>query len=114
MVTRRDRLARSSRDLLNTLAATTGKGAGFRSLYNTWADTATAHGRLMLTVLGGLAEFERELIRAPHRRGPCPRRGERRHAWPQAVAHVSSATRGGSGAATMARKRLRKLGNPTM
>src|SRR5215813_10810807 len=31
---------------------------------NTWADTTTAHGRLMLTVLGGLAEFERELIRA--------------------------------------------------
>jgi DNA invertase Pin-like site-specific DNA recombinase len=42
----------------------TGKGAGFRSLNDTWADTTTAHGRLMLTVLGGLAEFERELIRA--------------------------------------------------
>ena len=40
------------------------KGAGFRSLNDTWADTTTAHGRLMLTVLGGLAEFERELIRA--------------------------------------------------
>ena len=37
---------------------------GFRSLHETWADTTTAHGRLMLTVLGGLAEFERELIRA--------------------------------------------------
>jgi DNA invertase Pin-like site-specific DNA recombinase len=64
MVTRLDRLARSTRDLLNTLAAITGKGAGFRSLHDTWADTTTAHGRLMLTVLGGLAEFERELIRA--------------------------------------------------
>src|ERR1700732_1366809 len=64
MVTRLDRLARSTRDLLNTLAAITGKGAGFRSLNDTWADTTTAHGRLMLTVLGGLAEFERELIRA--------------------------------------------------
>jgi DNA invertase Pin-like site-specific DNA recombinase len=31
---------------------------------DTWADTTTAHGRLMLTVLGGLAEFERKLIRA--------------------------------------------------
>ena len=41
-----------------------GKGAGFRSLRDTWADTTTAHGRLMLIVLGGLAEFERELIRA--------------------------------------------------
>jgi DNA invertase Pin-like site-specific DNA recombinase len=64
MVTRLDRLARSTRDLLNTLAAITGKGAGFRSLHDTWADTTTAHWRLMLTVLGGLAEFERELIRA--------------------------------------------------
>ena len=64
MVTRLDRLARSTRDLLNTLAAITGKKAGFRSLGDTWADTTTPHGRLMLTVLGGLAEFERELIRA--------------------------------------------------
>jgi DNA invertase Pin-like site-specific DNA recombinase len=64
MVTRLDRLARSTRDLLNTLAAITGKKAGFRSLADAWADTTTAHGRLMLTVLGGLAEFERELIRA--------------------------------------------------
>jgi DNA invertase Pin-like site-specific DNA recombinase len=63
MVTRLDRLARSTRDLLNTLAAITEKNAGFRSLSDAWADTTTAHGRLMLTVLGGLAEFERELIR---------------------------------------------------
>jgi len=63
MVTRLDRLARSTRDLLNTLAAITDKKAGFRSLGDAWADTTTAHGRLMLTVLGGLAEFERELIR---------------------------------------------------
>jgi DNA invertase Pin-like site-specific DNA recombinase len=64
MVTRLDRLARSTRDLLNTLAAIAAKQAGFRSLGDAWADTTTAHGRLMLTVLGGLAEFERELIRA--------------------------------------------------
>ena len=63
MVTRLDRLARSTRDLLNTMAAIAGKKAGFRSLSDAWADTTTAHGRLMLTVLGGLAEFERELIR---------------------------------------------------
>jgi len=37
-VTRLDPLARSTRDLLNTLAAITGKGAGFRSLHDTWAD----------------------------------------------------------------------------
>ena len=64
MVTRLDRLARSTRDLLNTLADIAVRKAGFRSLGDTWADTTTAHGRLMLTVLGGLAEFERELIRA--------------------------------------------------
>jgi DNA invertase Pin-like site-specific DNA recombinase len=51
MVTRLDRLARSTRDLLNTLATITDKGAGFRSLGDTWADTTTAHGRLMLTIL---------------------------------------------------------------
>jgi DNA invertase Pin-like site-specific DNA recombinase len=49
---------------LNTLAAITGKKVGFKSLGDTWADTTTSHGRLMLTVLGGLAEFERDLIRA--------------------------------------------------
>ena len=64
MVTRLDRLARSTRDLLNTLATIAERKAGFRSLGDTWADTTTAHGRLMLTVLGGLAEFERDLIRA--------------------------------------------------
>ena len=63
IVTRLDRLARSTRDLLNTLAAIADKGARFRSLGDTWADTTTAHGRLILTVLGGLAEFEAHLIR---------------------------------------------------
>jgi DNA invertase Pin-like site-specific DNA recombinase len=52
------------RDLPNTLAAITGKKAGFRSLADAWADTTTAHGRSTLTILAGLAEFERELIRA--------------------------------------------------
>ena len=64
IVTRLDRLARSTRDLLNVLDTIAKAGAGFRSIADTWADTTTAHGRLMLTVLGGLAEFERELIRA--------------------------------------------------
>jgi DNA invertase Pin-like site-specific DNA recombinase len=64
LVTRLDRLARSTLDLLHTLKAVADKGAAFRSLADVWADTTTPHGRLMLTVLGGLAEFERELIRA--------------------------------------------------
>jgi DNA invertase Pin-like site-specific DNA recombinase len=63
-VTRLDRLARSTRDLLNMVEDIAAKKAGFRSLGDTWADTTTAHGRLMLAVLGGLAEFERSLIRA--------------------------------------------------
>ena len=64
VVTRLDRLARSTRDLLNILDAVGKAGAGFKSLADAWADTTTAHGRLMLTILGGLAEFERELILA--------------------------------------------------
>ena len=64
LVTRLDRLARSTRDLLNILDTLATRGAGFRSLRDHWADTTTPHGRLMLTVLGGLAEFERDLIRA--------------------------------------------------
>ena len=64
LVTRLDRLARSTRDLLNTVGAVADRGAGFRSLADTWADTTSPHGRLLLTVLGGLAEFERDLIRA--------------------------------------------------
>jgi len=99
-VTRLDRMARSTRDLLNTLAAIADRKAGFRSLGDTRADTTMSHGRLMLTVLGGLAEFERELIRVrtgegrerakargqslgrpfkltPHQRGEAVRRRDR-------------------------------------
>jgi DNA invertase Pin-like site-specific DNA recombinase len=63
IVTRLDRLARSTRDLLNTLAVLTDRQVGFRSLAESWADTTTPYGRLMVTLLGGIAEFERELIR---------------------------------------------------
>jgi DNA invertase Pin-like site-specific DNA recombinase len=64
VVCKLDRLARSTRDLLNTLAEIAGAGAMFKSLGDPWCDTTTPHGRLMLTVLGGLAEFERHLILA--------------------------------------------------
>jgi len=63
IVTRLDRLARSTLDLLRTIDTISERKAGFRSLGDTWADSTTAHGRLMLTVIGGLAEFERHLIR---------------------------------------------------
>jgi DNA invertase Pin-like site-specific DNA recombinase len=64
IVTKLDRLARSTRDLLNTLATISEAGAAFKSLGDSWADTTTPAGKLMLTVLGGLAEYERHLILA--------------------------------------------------
>jgi DNA invertase Pin-like site-specific DNA recombinase len=64
LVTRPDRLARPTRDLLNVLDAVKQAGAGFRSLKDTWADTTTPHVQLMLAILGELAEFESTLIRA--------------------------------------------------
>jgi DNA invertase Pin-like site-specific DNA recombinase len=64
LVTTLDRFARCIRDLLNALAAISEKGDGFRSLADAWADTTPAHGKLMITLLGGIAEFERSLILA--------------------------------------------------
>lgn len=94
-VTRLDRLARSTRDLLNTLATIAGKQAGFRSLGDAWADTTTAHGRLLLTVLGGLAEFERELIRArtSEGRARAKARGVRLGRKPKLTAHQQQEAR---------------------
>ena len=57
-------LTRSARRLSNPAASIADRKAGFRSLGDAWADATTAHGRMMLIVLGGLAEFERDLIRA--------------------------------------------------
>ena len=56
LITKLDRLARSTRGSLNALATIGEAGANFKSLGDPWADTTTPHGRLMLTVLGGLAE----------------------------------------------------------
>jgi len=64
LVTRLDRLARSTRDLLNVLDSISRAGAKFKSLADSWADTTTPHGELMITILAGLATFERHLIRA--------------------------------------------------
>jgi DNA invertase Pin-like site-specific DNA recombinase len=64
VVARLDRLARSTRDLLNLTDAINQAGASFKSLADSWADTTTPHGELMLTILGGLAQFERTLIAA--------------------------------------------------
>jgi DNA invertase Pin-like site-specific DNA recombinase len=64
LVCRLDRLARSTRDLLNTLAALSDRGSGFRSLADPMIDTTSPHGKLILAVLGALAEFERSMILA--------------------------------------------------
>ena len=64
LVTRLDRLARSTRDLLNVLDTISKAGAKFKSLADSWADTTTPHGELMMTILAGLATFERHLLRA--------------------------------------------------
>jgi DNA invertase Pin-like site-specific DNA recombinase len=62
IVSKLDRLARSTRDLLNTLDTIAKAGASFKSLADPWCDTTTPHGKLMVTILGGLATFERHLI----------------------------------------------------
>ena len=62
VVTRLDRLARSTRDLLDIAEKLKEVGAGLRSLAEPWADTTSPAGRMVLTVFAGIAEFERELI----------------------------------------------------
>jgi DNA invertase Pin-like site-specific DNA recombinase len=62
-VTRIDRLARSTFDLFSIVKRIVDAKAQFRSLAEPWADTGTSTGRLMLAVLGGLADVERDLIR---------------------------------------------------
>src|SRR5271166_2792217 len=62
-VTRIDRLARSTLDLFAIVKQIVDAKAQFRSLAEPWADTGTRTGRLMIAVLGGLAEVERDLIR---------------------------------------------------
>ena len=61
-VTRLDRLARNTRDLLNIAEQIHASGAGLRSLAEPWADTTSPAGRMVLTVFAGIAEFERSLI----------------------------------------------------
>ena len=64
IVARLDRLARSTRDLLNILHALAERGAKFKSLADPWCDTSTPQGELLVTVLAGFATFERHLIKA--------------------------------------------------
>jgi DNA invertase Pin-like site-specific DNA recombinase len=63
VVTKLDRIARSSRDLQNIIHELKERGCGFVSLGDSWCDTTSDVGRLVLAIMGGIAEFERELIR---------------------------------------------------
>jgi DNA invertase Pin-like site-specific DNA recombinase len=62
-VTKLDRIARSSRDLHNTIGDLKDRGCGFTSLGDSWCDTTNEMGRFMLTVMSGIAELERDMIR---------------------------------------------------
>jgi DNA invertase Pin-like site-specific DNA recombinase len=62
-VTKLDRIARSSRDLHSIIHDLKERGCGFISLGDTWCDTTNEMGRFMLTVMSGIAELERDLIR---------------------------------------------------
>ncbi len=83
-VMRLDRLARSTRDLLSALAAITVKSAGFKSLGDTWADTTTSHGRLMLSLcrhrikLSGVHDWEMTVLGTDPGRVRQGERGDRR------------------------------------
>jgi DNA invertase Pin-like site-specific DNA recombinase len=78
-VTRIDRLARSTFDLFAIVKRIVDAKAQFRSLAEPWADTATSTGRLMLAVLGGLADVERDLIRTRTAEGRSRAKAQGRH-----------------------------------
>ena len=89
LVTRLDRLARSTRDLLNVPATVADKGAGFRSLADPMIDTTSPHGKLIIAVLAALAEFERSMIlaRTGEGRQRAKARGVRFGRKPKLTAH---------------------------
>ena len=69
VVSRLDRLAQSTRDLLEIAEQLKEAKAGLRSLHEPWADTTSPAGRMVLTIFAGIAEFERELIHERTRSG---------------------------------------------
>jgi DNA invertase Pin-like site-specific DNA recombinase len=85
-VTHTDRLARSTFDLFAIVKRIVDAKGQFRSLAEPWADTGTSTGRLMLAVLGGLADVERDLIRTRTAEGQKPRQGPRAAQGPTAEA----------------------------
>ena len=78
-VTRIDRLARSTFDLFGVVKRIVDAKAQFRLLAEPWADTGTSTGRLMLAVLGGLADVERDLIRTRTAEGRSRAKAQGKH-----------------------------------
>ena len=81
-----DRLARSTRDLLETMETIRQAGGKFQSLSEPWADTTTHAGKMIMTIFAGIAEFERGLIRE---RDQSRTRGSKKKTfWPAPKAHT--------------------------
>ena len=108
-ITRLDRLARNTRDLLDIAEQLDHKGAGLRSLAEPWADTTTPAGRMILTVFAGIAEFERALIIDRTRRGRDSAKargvqfGRRPALTPAQIAHARELLAGGRAASETAK-----------
>ena len=93
-VTRIDRLARSTFDLFGIVKRIVDAKAQFRSLAEPWADTSTSTGRLMLAVLGGLADVERDLIRTRTAEGRSRAKAQGKHMGrPPSLTHIHHAPR---------------------
>ena len=105
VVSKLDRLARSSRDLHNILHELQDQGCGFVSLGESWCDSTSEVGRLMLTIMGGIAEFERGLIRKRCEEGIERARASGKHS--AGRAHSMPASAGASASVTLPARRWR-------
>lgn len=109
IVTRLDRLARSTRDLLDIAERIQVTGAGLRSLAEPWADTSSPAGKMILTVMAGIAEFERSLIIDRTRSGRVAakakgvRFGPKRVLTPEQITHARQLIEGEQSVADVAR-----------
>jgi len=90
LVTKLDRLARSTQHLLEVADRVKAKGADL-SILNLGADTSTATGRLMFTVIGAVATFERELMLERQREGVARAKAEGKYKGRKATARARSA-----------------------
>lgn len=91
MVTRLNRLVRSTCYLLNTLPAIADKKAGFRSLAEAWNDTSAAYGAVDADRPRRAGGVRARANPRPHRRGTRPRKGAPAEPWPTLQAHNSLA-----------------------